>query len=90
MQAGKYLPNAFGLYDMYSNAAEWSLDWYAVYTASAATEPEGPTTGTERTYRGGAYNSTYAVKTGATVGRGSVGANTGSATYGCRLWCPAD
>ena len=90
MQVGKYLPNAFGLYDMYSNAAEWSLDRHAAYTADAATEPEGPTTGTERVYRGTAYNSTYSGKTNAAVSRGSAIANGGSSTYGCRLWCPAD
>ena len=90
MQVGKYLPNAFGLYDMYSNAAEWCLDRHAAYTADDVTDPVGPTSGTERVYRGGAYNSKYAVKTSATYGRGSVAANAGSSTYGCRLWCPAD
>ena len=89
-EVGKYLPNAFGLYDMYSNAAEWILDWYAAYTADDETEPEGPTTGSARTYRGSAYNSTYSPKTSATTGRGSVIANGGASTYGCRLWCPAD
>ena len=90
MQVGKYLPNAFGLYDMYSNAAEWCLDRHAAYTADAVTDPEGPSSGEKRAYRGGAYNSSYSVKTSATTGRGSVIANGGSSTYGCRLWCPAD
>ena len=89
-KVGKYLPNAFGLYDMYSNAAEWCLDRHADYTADAVTDPVGPSTGDKRVYRGSAYNSTYSAKTGATTGRGSAIANGGSSTYACRLWCPAD
>ena len=89
-KVGRYLPNAFGLYDMYSSAAEWCLDYHATYEADAVTDPVGPTSGDKRVYRGGAYNSTYAVKSGGTTGRWSVIANGGSSNYGCRLWCPAD
>ena len=89
-QVGRYLPNAFGLYDMYSNSAEWCLDWYATYASAAATDPEGPASGDKRVYRGTAYNSTYSGKSNATTSRGSVIANGGASNYGCRLWCPAD
>jgi formylglycine-generating enzyme required for sulfatase activity len=91
-EVGSYLPNAFGLYDMYSNAAEWCLDYYAAYTGEAQIEPIGPdsTSDSLRIYRGTAYNSTYSGKNNATISRGAVGANTGSGDYGCRLWCPAE
>ncbi|MGB2178346.1 MAG: formylglycine-generating enzyme family protein, partial [Hyphomonas sp.] len=33
MPAGAYAPNAFGLYDMHGNAAEWVADcWFHDYT----------------------------------------------------------
>lgn len=39
---GSYLPNAWGLYDMHGNIAEWCLDWYDSYNASPTTDPKGP------------------------------------------------
>jgi formylglycine-generating enzyme required for sulfatase activity len=54
---GKYPPNAWGLYDIHGNVAEWCLDFYGPYPGGAVTDPKGPTTGTARVLRGGAYNS---------------------------------
>lgn len=50
--------NAWGLYDMLGNAAEWTLDWNAAYyipeDANAVTNnPVGAVTGTQKVTRGG-------------------------------------
>lgn len=55
-------PNAFGLYDMLGNVVEWVNDWYDenYYEQSPKANPPGPTTGTEKTLRGGSWNNIYA------------------------------
>jgi formylglycine-generating enzyme required for sulfatase activity len=51
---GQKEPNAWGLYDMHGNVWEWCQDyWYEEYEAGAATDPQGPDTGTSRVLRGG-------------------------------------
>jgi formylglycine-generating enzyme required for sulfatase activity len=50
-------PNAWGLYDMHGNVWEWVQDWYQRYSAGAVTDPQGPTSGTHRGRRGGAWNN---------------------------------
>ena len=56
---GKYLPNAWGLYDMHGNVSEWCLDWYQENLGSrSVTDPKGPSGGNDRVLRGGCwYNS---------------------------------
>ena len=61
---GQRLPNALGLYDMSGNVIEWCWDLYDNYTATAKTNPTGPTTSSftpiGRLQRGGsAFDNAY-------------------------------
>ncbi|MDR1920313.1 MAG: formylglycine-generating enzyme family protein [Candidatus Adiutrix sp.] len=60
---GQKEPNGWGLYDMHGNVWEWVRDWHDknYYAASPATDPRGPSSGSFRVNRGGAwFNYTYA------------------------------
>ncbi|NQT93294.1 MAG: SUMF1/EgtB/PvdO family nonheme iron enzyme, partial [Lentisphaerae bacterium] len=47
--------NAFGLFDVAGNAAEWCWDRYEASPAVDEVDPKGPDTGTDRLVRGGAW-----------------------------------
>jgi formylglycine-generating enzyme len=57
-QVGLKKPNAFGLYDMHGNVAEWCHDYFKedYYKQSPAQDPPGPASGIERVQRGASWD----------------------------------
>lgn len=56
-----FAPNAWGLYDMHGNVAEWCWDKWSEPTGAPAIDPKGPPEGTDaagRLLRGGSYRGT--------------------------------
>jgi formylglycine-generating enzyme required for sulfatase activity len=52
-RAGSFLPNAWGLYDMHGNVAEWCLDAYDAYPGAPAIPGQGASV---RVIRGGSWS----------------------------------
>ena len=50
-------PNRWGRYDMSGNVAEWVSDRYGAdyYAGSPQSDPKGPSTGSYRVFKGGAW-----------------------------------
>jgi formylglycine-generating enzyme required for sulfatase activity len=66
---GQKQPNAWGLYDMQGNVAEWCLDRYKKkFPGGSVTDPTGPSSGSYRVTRGGGWDSDAARCRSATRG----------------------
>ena len=54
---GTKLSNELGIYDMSGNIFEWCSDWFDTYESNEQTNPQGPSLGSGRVIRGGAWCS---------------------------------
>jgi len=52
---GSYGANGYGLYDMAGNVFELTWDLYGEYAQTAQTDPRGPSSGSDRVFRGGSW-----------------------------------
>ncbi|MCL2727282.1 MAG: SUMF1/EgtB/PvdO family nonheme iron enzyme [Bacteroidales bacterium] len=85
---GTKAPNELGIYDMSGNVHERCSDWYGAYTTYSKTNPTGPSTGSDRVFRGGGWGEGSA--------RVRVSSRNGSApssrtrSIGLRLACSSN
>ena len=52
---GTKAANELGIYDLSGNVWEWCSDWYGFYNEGAQTNPQGPSSGSDRVLRGGCW-----------------------------------
>ena len=63
--AGRYAPNAWGLYDVHGNVAEWCLSAYRPYPYRAGDGRDNPAAPGPKSVRGGSWNDTMRYVTSA-------------------------
>ena len=56
VEVDQYSANAYGLYNMHGNAAEWVWDWYGEYDSDTVANPSGSENGNAKIIRGGGWN----------------------------------
>jgi formylglycine-generating enzyme required for sulfatase activity len=83
--AGRSAPNGYGLLDTAYNVHEWCSDWYdaGYYRRSPERDPQGPSAGTRRASRGGAWR--HQVKVCRCAARSSLDPAFRYNDYGFRL-----
>ena len=62
LPVGQKRANAWGLHDMLGNVSEWTSDWFGEYPTTWVTDPQGPSTGSFRVYRGGGDSCRFAAR----------------------------
>ena len=87
-QVGHKVKNAYTLYDMSGNLAEWCNDWYGNYsgTPQIQTDPRGASNGNARVFRGGSWASSERYLRSAS--RGNAAPNSTSVEVGFRTCLP--
>jgi len=82
---GTSAPNGYGLYDICENVHEWCSDWYdpRYYEVSPVEDPRGPSSGTRRASRGGAWR--HHIKIARCAARSSIPPEFRYADYGFRI-----
>ena len=85
-EVGSLAPNAWGLYDMHGNEAEWVRDWMCDKTTAPETDPQGSATGTKRCFRGGCWSWGPSECRSASVSGDAP--NKAYSTIGCRFMIP--
>ena len=88
LPVAKFGPNAWGLYDVVGNVAEWASDWYGKFDPNASSkDPQGPQTGVEHVIRGGSFGDD--VKRSRVSARGKLEPQLRDNTVGFRCVIPA-
>lgn len=83
--AGSFTPNAFGLYDMHGNVAEWCLDTFnGRLPGGKQTDWVRTGNGSKRVVRGGGWE-TFAIRSRAASRTDSLAPTTRSSSVGFRL-----
>ena len=82
---GTKSPNELGIYDMSGNVWELCSDWFYSYSKNSQTNPQGPSSGSDRVVRGGGWNNI--AKLVRALYRNAVAPSDRYCDFGFRLAC---